>query len=89
MRTVPLVVSVGPPVGPRNVVLGVRDARGRQHWDLRWGSLWGHGTLYWVGETQGGGGGGPRTAGLGARDACGRQHWTFGGASHEATPPCT
>eukprot|EP00959_Pyramimonas_sp_CCMP1952_P117713 2460824-Pyramimonas_sp.AAC.1 len=32
----------------------------------------GHETLFWVGETQGGGGGGPRHAVLGVRDACGR-----------------
>eukprot|EP00959_Pyramimonas_sp_CCMP1952_P261199 5460931-Pyramimonas_sp.AAC.1 len=48
MRTVPLGPSVGLPMGPPSAVLGVRDACGRKHWDLRWGSLCGHEALYWV-----------------------------------------
>ena len=28
-------------MGPRNAVMGVGDACGRQHWGLRWSSLWG------------------------------------------------
>merc|ERR1712153_238645 len=35
----------------RTAPLGVGDACGRQHWGLRWSSLWGHETLHWVGET--------------------------------------
>ena len=51
MRTAPLGPSVEPPIRPRNVVLGKGDACELRHWDLRWSSLWGHETLYWVGET--------------------------------------
>ena len=39
---------------PRNVVLGVADACGHPHWGLRWSSLWGHETLYWVWRTHAG-----------------------------------
>eukprot|EP00959_Pyramimonas_sp_CCMP1952_P166097 3471473-Pyramimonas_sp.AAC.1 len=38
-------------MGPRHSVLGLDGARGLQHWDLRWSSLWGHEALYWVGGT--------------------------------------
>eukprot|EP00959_Pyramimonas_sp_CCMP1952_P355569 7447184-Pyramimonas_sp.AAC.1 len=36
MRTVAVGLSVGFPMRPRSVVLRVRDARGRSHWDPRW-----------------------------------------------------
>eukprot|EP00959_Pyramimonas_sp_CCMP1952_P090228 1888699-Pyramimonas_sp.AAC.1 len=36
---------------PRHAVLGGGTACGLLHGDLRWSSLWGHETLYWVRET--------------------------------------
>merc|ERR1712147_225645 len=54
MRAAALGPSVELPMGPRNPVLGVRDACGRQHWGLRWSSLWGHETLYWAFGTHAG-----------------------------------
>ena len=62
MRMQPLGLSVGLPMGPRNAVLGGGDACGRQHWGLRWSSLWGHETCEGCAE-------------VGVGDACGRQHW--------------
>eukprot|EP00959_Pyramimonas_sp_CCMP1952_P404693 8481477-Pyramimonas_sp.AAC.1 len=55
MRVPPLGPSVELPMGPRNAVLRGDDACGRCHRGLRWSSLWGHGTLYWVGVTHAGG----------------------------------
>ena len=51
MRVPPLGPSVELPMGPRNAVLGAGDACEFRHWDLRWGSLWGHETLHWAQET--------------------------------------
>eukprot|EP00959_Pyramimonas_sp_CCMP1952_P203493 4255315-Pyramimonas_sp.AAC.1 len=42
--------------------MGVRDACGHIHWDLRWGSPWGHETCEGCAET-------------GVRDARGHTHW--------------
>ena len=44
MRPMPRGPSVELPMRPQNAVLGVRDACGHTHWDLRWSSLWGHET---------------------------------------------
>ena len=41
--------------------MGVRDACGLRHWDLRWSSLWGHETSEGCAE-------------MGVEDACGRWH---------------
>eukprot|EP00959_Pyramimonas_sp_CCMP1952_P402201 8428256-Pyramimonas_sp.AAC.1 len=38
-------------MGPRSAVLGGGDACGTHHWGFMWTSLWGHDTVYWVGET--------------------------------------
>eukprot|EP00959_Pyramimonas_sp_CCMP1952_P400612 8394217-Pyramimonas_sp.AAC.1 len=42
-------LSVELPAVPRNVVWLGADACERRHWCLRWGPLWGHQTLCWVG----------------------------------------
>eukprot|EP00959_Pyramimonas_sp_CCMP1952_P402575 8436224-Pyramimonas_sp.AAC.1 len=46
--------SVELPMGPRNAVLGVGDACGLRHCDLRWSSVWGHEALYWAWRTHAG-----------------------------------
>eukprot|EP00959_Pyramimonas_sp_CCMP1952_P191670 4008002-Pyramimonas_sp.AAC.1 len=51
MRTPPLGLPVELRMGPRNAVVGGGPACGHRHWGLRWSSLWGHETLYRVGET--------------------------------------
>eukprot|EP00959_Pyramimonas_sp_CCMP1952_P296290 6198085-Pyramimonas_sp.AAC.1 len=38
-------------MGPRSALLGRGDASDTHHWGLRWTSLRGQETLYWVGET--------------------------------------
>eukprot|EP00959_Pyramimonas_sp_CCMP1952_P142360 2980193-Pyramimonas_sp.AAC.1 len=54
MRTVPLRASVELPMGPilsqRKRQIGLRDARGRSHWGLRWSPLWGHEARHCAGE---------------------------------------
>eukprot|EP00959_Pyramimonas_sp_CCMP1952_P353561 7407547-Pyramimonas_sp.AAC.1 len=63
MRAAALGPSVELPVGPEGYAeFGVRGACGRQHWGLRWSSLWGHATCEGCAE-------------LGVRDACCRQPW--------------
>eukprot|EP00959_Pyramimonas_sp_CCMP1952_P344279 7210675-Pyramimonas_sp.AAC.1 len=50
MRTPPLRPSVKLPMGPQSAVQREGTACERSNWGLRWNSLWGHETLYWVGE---------------------------------------
>ena len=84
-------------MGPRNAVLGARDACEFRHWDLRWSSLWRHEAPYWAQETHASSttrtfGGAPygatkRCTGCGG--ACGLCHWDLRWGSlwgHE-TPP--
>ena len=66
-------------MGPRNGVLGGGTECEFRHWDLRWSSLWGHETLYWVGEPHAssptGTFMGPRNVVLGGGTACEFPHW--------------
>eukprot|EP00959_Pyramimonas_sp_CCMP1952_P040266 841872-Pyramimonas_sp.AAC.1 len=38
-------------MGPRSTVLAGGDACEICHWGIRWSSLWGHETRYWVART--------------------------------------
>eukprot|EP00959_Pyramimonas_sp_CCMP1952_P379355 7946454-Pyramimonas_sp.AAC.1 len=51
MRTPPLGPSVELPMGPRNAVVGGGDACEHRQSGRGWSAVWGHETLYWIGET--------------------------------------
>eukprot|EP00959_Pyramimonas_sp_CCMP1952_P452490 9466671-Pyramimonas_sp.AAC.1 len=58
--------------------MGVRDACGHTHWDLRRGPPWGHEAC-------------EGCADMGVRDACGHTHWDFRWSplcGHEACEVC-
>eukprot|EP00959_Pyramimonas_sp_CCMP1952_P090740 1899671-Pyramimonas_sp.AAC.1 len=96
MRTGPLEPPVELSMGPRSVVLGGGSACEFRHWDIRWSSLFGHETLYSVGEphadcaigTFGGAPSGTTQRWAGEPHA-GCATGTFGAALYWATKRCT